>query len=154
MARSAATPNVLVYATSNRRHLLPEYMTDNLAQQRARTARSTPARWWKKISLSERFGLWVSFYPFSQDEYLRVVAQWLSALGMGQDRGGPARSPGLGAGARLAQRPRGPPVRARLGRRAQRAVEGRQRIADVDGLAEEADRLKPAAWGRRERLLL
>jgi predicted AAA+ superfamily ATPase len=36
----------------------------------------------EKISLSERFGLWVSFYPFNQEEYLQIVAQWLSALGV------------------------------------------------------------------------
>ncbi|MCT9813356.1 ATP-binding protein [Acidovorax sp. Be4] len=80
---SAASPNVLVYATSNRRHLLPEYMTDNLATQRGDDGEIHPGEVVEeKISLSERFGLWVSFYPFSQDEYLRVVAQWLSALGV------------------------------------------------------------------------
>ena len=80
---SAASPNVLVYATSNRRHLLPEYMTDNLSVQRGDDGEIHPGEVVEvKISLSERFGLWVSFYPFSQDEYLRVVAQWLSALGV------------------------------------------------------------------------
>jgi predicted AAA+ superfamily ATPase len=80
---SAASPNVLVYATSNRRHLLPEYMTDNLSVQRGDDGEIHPGEVIEeKISLSERFGLWVSFYPFSQDEYLRVVAQWLSALGV------------------------------------------------------------------------
>ena len=80
---SAASPNVLVYATSNRRHLLPEYMTDNLSTQRGDDGEIHPGEVVEeKISLSERFGLWVSFYPFSQDEYLRVVGQWLSALGV------------------------------------------------------------------------
>ncbi len=80
---SAATPNVLVYATSNRRHLLPEYMSENLQTSRGRDGEIHPGEVVEeKISLSERFGLWVSFYPFSQDEYLRVVAQWLSSLGL------------------------------------------------------------------------
>ncbi len=70
----------------------------------------------EKISLSERFGLWVSFYPFSQNEYLAIVAQWLSSFGVDAKahRSGAARGAGVGARARLAQRPRGLPVRARL----------------------------------------
>ncbi|MBY0455028.1 MAG: ATP-binding protein [Burkholderiaceae bacterium] len=78
---AAATPNVLVYATSNRRHLLPEYMAENLTYSRTPDGEVHPGEVVEeKISLSERFGLWVSFYPFSQDEYLTIVAQWLSAL--------------------------------------------------------------------------
>jgi len=81
---AASTPNVLVYATSNRRHLLPEYMKDNLSYQHTEDGEVHPGEVIEeKISLSERFGLWVSFYPFSQDEYLAIVAQWLSALGAG-----------------------------------------------------------------------
>ena len=80
---SAATPNVLIYATSNRRHLLPEYMKDNLSYQHTDDGEVHPGEAIEeKISLSERFGLWVSFYPFSQDEYLAIVAQWLSSFGM------------------------------------------------------------------------
>ena len=80
---AAATPNVLIYATSNRRHLLPEYMKDNLSYQHADNGEVHPGEAIEeKISLSERFGLWVSFYPFSQDEYLAIVAQWLSSLGI------------------------------------------------------------------------
>ena len=80
---AAATPNVLIYATSNRRHLLPEYMKDNLSYQHADNGEVHPGEASEeKISLSERFGLWVSFYPFSQDEYLAIVAQWLSSLGV------------------------------------------------------------------------
>ncbi|WP_313077494.1 ATP-binding protein [Melaminivora sp.] len=80
---AAATPNVLVYATSNRRHLLPEYMKDNLSYRPVDDGEIHPGEVVEeKISLSERFGLWVSFYPFSQDEYLAIVAQWLSALGV------------------------------------------------------------------------
>jgi predicted AAA+ superfamily ATPase len=81
---TAATPNVLIYATSNRRHLLPEYMKDNLTYTHTEDGEVHPGEVIEeKISLSERFGLWVSFYPFSQDEYLAIVAQWLSALGVG-----------------------------------------------------------------------
>jgi predicted AAA+ superfamily ATPase len=80
---AAATPNVLIYATSNRRHLLPEYMKENLSYTHTEDGEVHPGEVVEeKISLSERFGLWVSFYPFSQDEYLAIVAQWLSALGL------------------------------------------------------------------------
>lgn len=80
---AASTPNVLVYATSNRRHLLPEQMKDNLSYTTSNDGEIHPGEVVEeKISLSERFGLWVSFYPFSQDEYLAIVAQWLSALGV------------------------------------------------------------------------
>lgn len=83
---AAATPNVLIYATSNRRHLLPEYMTENLTYTRSDDGEVHPGEVVEeKISLSERFGLWVSFYPFSQDEYLSIVAQWLSSFGVGPD---------------------------------------------------------------------
>ncbi|RCX11778.1 ATP-binding protein [Extensimonas vulgaris] len=80
---AAATPNVLIYATSNRRHLLPEYMKENLSYQHSEDGELHPGEVVEeKISLSERFGLWVSFYPFSQDEYLVIVRQWLTALGV------------------------------------------------------------------------
>lgn len=73
-----ASDNVLIYATSNRRHLLPEYMKDNLSYQHTEDGEVHPGEVVEeKISLSERFGLWISFYPFSQDEYLAIVAQWL-----------------------------------------------------------------------------
>ncbi len=79
---AASTPNVLVYATSNRRHLLPEYMKENLSYTHTADGEVHPGEVVEeKISLSERFGLWVSFYPFSQDEYLAIAAQWLAALG-------------------------------------------------------------------------
>ncbi|WP_439586606.1 ATP-binding protein [Hydrogenophaga sp.] len=81
---SAASPNVLIYATSNRRHLLPEYMKENLTYTHTPEGEVHPGEVVEeKISLSERFGLWVSFYPFTQDEYLTIVAQWLSSLGVG-----------------------------------------------------------------------
>lgn len=80
---AAATPNVLIYATSNRRHLLPEYMKDNLSYTHTDDGEVHPGEVIEeKISLSERFGLWVSFYPFSQAEYLTIVAQWLSSFGI------------------------------------------------------------------------
>jgi uncharacterized protein len=75
---AAATPNVLIYATSNRRHLLPEYMKDNLSYTHTEDGEVHPGEVIEeKISLSERFGLWVSFYPFSQEEYLHITATWL-----------------------------------------------------------------------------
>ncbi|MBU6502758.1 MAG: ATP-binding protein [Burkholderiales bacterium] len=79
---AAATPNVLIYATSNRRHLLPEYMKENLSYTHTEDGEVHPGEVVEeKISLSERFGLWVSFYPFNQDEYLAIVAQWLASFG-------------------------------------------------------------------------
>jgi hypothetical protein len=82
----ASTANVLIYATSNRRHLLPEYMKDNLSYTHTDDGEVHPGEVIEeKISLSERFGLWVSFYPFSQDEYLHIVDQWLSSLQVPQN---------------------------------------------------------------------
>ena len=93
---AAATPNVLIYATSNRRHLLPEYMKENLSYTHTDDGEVHPGEVIEeKISLSERFGLWVSFYPFTQDEYLTIVAQWLSSLGVGSDAIGAARPEAL-----------------------------------------------------------
>ncbi len=80
---AASTANVLIYATSNRRHLLPEYMKENLSYTHTDDGEVHPGEGVEeKISLSERFGLWVSFYPFSQDEYLAITAQWLSSFGV------------------------------------------------------------------------
>jgi predicted AAA+ superfamily ATPase len=80
---AASTANVLIYATSNRRHLLPEYMKENLTYTHTDDGEVHPGEGVEeKISLSERFGLWVSFYPFSQDEYLAITAQWLSSFGV------------------------------------------------------------------------
>jgi uncharacterized protein len=75
--------NLLIYATSNRRHLLPEYMKENLTYTHTDDGEVHPGEVVEeKISLSERFGLWLSFYPFSQDEYLAIVAQWLRSFGV------------------------------------------------------------------------
>ena len=78
---AATSPNVLIFATSNRRHLLPEYMKENLTYTHTDDGEVHPGEGVEeKISLSERFGLWVSFYPFTQSEYLVIVAQWLSSF--------------------------------------------------------------------------
>lgn len=83
---AAATANILIYATSNRRHLLPEYMKENLTYTHTEDGEVHPGEGVEeKISLSERFGLWVSFYPFTQDEYLTIAAQWLTSFGIGSD---------------------------------------------------------------------
>jgi uncharacterized protein len=75
---AAQSDNVLIYATSNRRHLLPEYMRDNETYKHTSDGEIHPGEVVEeKISLSERFGLWVSFYPFKQDDYLTIVAHWL-----------------------------------------------------------------------------
>ena len=79
----AAVPdNVLIYATSNRRHLMPEYFSENAATKHKDGEVHPAEAVEEKISLSERFGLWISFYPFSQDEYLAVVRHWLGEFGV------------------------------------------------------------------------
>ena len=75
--------NVAIYATSNRRHLLPEYMSENLETRHVGDEVHPGESVEEKISLSERFGLWVSFYPFAQDDYLAAVGGWLAAMGAG-----------------------------------------------------------------------
>lgn len=79
---AAPASNMLIIATSNRRHLMPEFMADNLATKyvddEIRPAETTE----EKIALSERFGLWLSFYPFTQDEYLNIVKHWLQHFGV------------------------------------------------------------------------
>jgi predicted AAA+ superfamily ATPase len=78
---SSAPENVLIYATSNRRHLLPEYFEENLESKRVGDEIHPAEVVEEKISLSERFGLWLSFYPFDQDAYLNIVAHWLKSFG-------------------------------------------------------------------------
>ncbi len=79
---AAPSENVLIYATSNRRHLMPEFMAENLETRTVdgeiRPGETTE----EKVSLSERFGLWLSFYPFDQDEYLAITRYWLAQLGV------------------------------------------------------------------------
>ena len=77
---SAAPDNVLLYATSNRRHLMPEYMRDNLDARYVGAEIHQSEAVEEKISLSERFGLWLSFHPFNQEDYLAIVRHWVSAL--------------------------------------------------------------------------
>ena len=93
---SAGGDNVLLMATSNRRHLLPEYHSDNATYQHTSDGELHPGEGVEeKISLSERFGLWISFYPFSQDEYLAIVAQWLSHFSLPEGVMGTARPQAL-----------------------------------------------------------
>ncbi len=93
---AAASPNVLIYATSNRRHLLPEYMKENLTYQHTDDGEVHPGEGVEeKISLSERFGLWISFYPFNQEEYLAIVAQWLNFFGIEMQKVPEARQQSL-----------------------------------------------------------
>ncbi|HEX2826724.1 MAG TPA: ATP-binding protein [Burkholderiales bacterium] len=79
---AAASDNCLVYATSNRRHLMPEYMNENLEYRHVGEEIHPGETSEEKISLSERFGLWCSFYPFDQDEYLRIVDVWIARFGV------------------------------------------------------------------------
>lgn len=78
---AAATPNVLLYATSNRRHLLPEYFSENEETKYVGDEVHFGESIEEKVSLSERFGLWISFYPFSQADYLAAVTAWATQLG-------------------------------------------------------------------------
>ena len=80
----AAASNVLVYATSNRRHLLPEYFAENLETKHVGEEVHPGESVEEKISLSERFGLWISFYPFAQDDYLAAVVGWLAHFNVPQ----------------------------------------------------------------------
>jgi hypothetical protein len=78
---AGSAENVLIYATSNRRHLMPEFMDENL-QAVHRDGEIHPGETTEeKISLSERFGLWLSFYPFDQEQYLDIADHWVGALG-------------------------------------------------------------------------
>lgn len=91
-----ASDNVLICATSNRRHLLPEQMKDNLGARHDDNGELHPGEAIEeKISLSERFGLWISFYPFSQREYLAIVGQWLRHFGIDEATIEAARQPAL-----------------------------------------------------------
>ncbi len=79
---TSGAQNVLIYATSNRRHLLPEYFIENLETKHVGEEVHPGESVEEKISLSERFGLWVSFYPFTQDDYLAAVRGWLAHFGV------------------------------------------------------------------------
>ncbi|HEX4943156.1 MAG TPA: ATP-binding protein [Usitatibacteraceae bacterium] len=84
---AGSADNVLIYATSNRRHLMPEYMGENLEARHVGGEIHPGETTEEKISLSERFGLWLSFYPFDQDQYLDIAAHWVGALGGKADEG-------------------------------------------------------------------
>jgi len=87
---AAPSVNVLIYATSNRRHLLPEYFSENLETRHIGEEVHPGESVEEKISLSERFGLWISFYPFSQDDYLAAVDRWLRVHDVALPRDGAA----------------------------------------------------------------
>ncbi len=93
---AAQSENVLVYATSNRRHLMPEHMRENLETRYEANGEIHPGETVEeKISLSERFGLWVSFYSFNQQDYLDIVAHWLAQFGCDSAAVEAARQPAL-----------------------------------------------------------
>jgi predicted AAA+ superfamily ATPase len=80
---AGSAENVLIYASSNRRHLMPEFMRDNLGAHYDDDGEVHPAEAVEeRVSLSERFGLWLSFYPFRQDDYLDIVGHWLARFGL------------------------------------------------------------------------
>ncbi len=92
---NAASDNMLIYATSNRRHLLPEYMHENLEYKHVGEEIHPGESAEEKISLSERFGIWLSFYPFDQEEYLSIVDHWLAHFGCNQTEIEKARADSL-----------------------------------------------------------
>jgi len=93
---AGAADNVLIYASSNRRHLMPEMMRDNLDTRYDEDGEIHPTEAVEeRVSLSERFGLWLSFYPFRQDDYLDIVAHWLARFGVAQSDVAQARTEAL-----------------------------------------------------------
>lgn len=92
---AAASDNCLIYATSNRRHLMPEFMNENLEYKHLGEEIHPGETSEEKVSLSERFGLWVSFYPFDQDEYLNIVEVWLEHFEVRDVRSAEAREAAL-----------------------------------------------------------
>lgn len=87
--------NLLLYATSNRRHLMPEYMDENLAAKHIDGEIHPGETVEEKISLSERFGLWLSFYPFDQEHYLAICTHWLREFGLSASQAETARAEAL-----------------------------------------------------------
>jgi len=108
---AGAPENLLIYATSNRRHLMPERMSENLEASRGPDGEIHPGETSEeKISLSERFGLWLSFYPFDQERYLEICAHWLARFGIATEPQPSLAQKGRGKAARdgksaLAARP-------------------------------------------------
>ncbi len=88
--------NLLIYATSNRRHLLPEYMHENLEATHSESGEVHPGEGTEeKVSLSDRFGLWLSFYPFDQEHYLRIAEHWLQVFGLSEQQARAAQAEAL-----------------------------------------------------------
>lgn len=88
--------NLLIYATSNRRHLMPEYHSENLQNSTGPQGEIHPGEAVEeKVSLSERFGIWLSFYPFSQDQYLAIVNYWLKQMGCPEEHIAASRTEAL-----------------------------------------------------------
>ena len=112
---AGSADNVLIYATSNRRHLMPEFMDENLEARHVGGEIHPGETTEEKISLSERFGLWLSFYPFDQEQYLDIADHWVERARRQGDRGVAQGRAAVGARARAAQRPRRLAVRPRLG---------------------------------------
>ena len=106
---------MLIYATSNRRHLMPEYMAENLATRHVGDEIHPGEATEEKVSLSDRFGLWVSFHAMDQDAYLAIARHWATQLGAPADDSLRARRSAMVARTRRAQRTGGVAVRARLG---------------------------------------
>jgi uncharacterized protein len=79
---AGTSDNVLIYATSNRRHLMPEFMAENLETRHIGEEIHPGESVEEKISLSERFGIWLSFYPFNQEQYLDIVEHWVASFGV------------------------------------------------------------------------
>jgi uncharacterized protein len=92
---SAVLDNVLIYATSNRRHLMPEYFSENREAKHVDGEVHPGEAVEEKVSLSERFGLWLSFYPFDQEAYLNIVRHWLKRLGVPAEQIEAARADAL-----------------------------------------------------------
>jgi predicted AAA+ superfamily ATPase len=93
---AGAPENLLIYATSNRRHLMPERFAENRETVHGDDGEIHPGETTEeKVSLSERFGLWLSFYPFSQDQYLDICVHWLHVLGVGEESALAARHEAL-----------------------------------------------------------
>jgi predicted AAA+ superfamily ATPase len=144
---AAAPENVLIYATSNRRHLMPEYFAENLESKRVGEEIHPGEAIEEKISLSERFGLWISFYPFDQDAYLNIVAHWLKSFGCaaGRDRRLPSATPSTGRSNAVRAAAASPGSSRVTGRGGSEAAPARpQRLAHENGGGSPVVRQAPA----------
>lgn len=82
---AGGSENVLIYATSNRKNLMPELMEDNQPNLSGNGEIRPFETIDEKVALAERFGLWLSFYPFDQDEYLKICEGWLAIFNVPWD---------------------------------------------------------------------